>query len=76
MGDVGQFQIFSKLIKDHIHNSISISRLGYYDMLMWIRVNDEAMIRYACEYIIRGETDELRGRLIINQSVFNPRCLC
>jgi len=67
MGDVGQFQIFSKLIKDHIHDSISISRLGYYDMLMWIRVNDEAMIRDACEYIKRGDTEEdteeLRGRL-------------
>ncbi|XP_024626132.2 pentatricopeptide repeat-containing protein At4g21880, mitochondrial [Medicago truncatula] len=65
MGDVGQFQIFSKLIKDHIHNSKSISRLGYYDMLMWIRVNDEAMIRYACEYIIRGETDELRENYLL-----------
>jgi hypothetical protein len=63
MGDVGQFQIFSKLIKDHIHNSKSISRLGYYDMLMWIRVNDEAMIRDACEYIKRrNSTEELRGR--------------
>ena len=64
MGDVGQFQIFSKLIKDHIHNSKSISRFGYYDMLMWIRVNDEAMIRDACEYIKRSNTtEELRGRL-------------
>jgi len=49
MGAVDEFKFFSKLIKDHNHNSIS--RLGYYDMLMWIRVNDEEMIRDAYEYI-------------------------
>jgi len=62
LGAVDEFKMFSKLIKDHNHNSIS--RLGYYDMLMWIRVNDEAMIGDACEYIKRGDTEELRGRLI------------
>jgi hypothetical protein len=71
MVDVGQFQFFSKLIKDHNHKSKSISRLGYYDMLMWIRVNDEAMIRDACEYITSGNITDLRGRLIC----FYPRCL-
>ena len=62
LGAVDEFKMFSKLIKDHNHNSIS--RLGYYDMLMWIRVNDEAMIRDACQYIKRTDaTEELRGRL-------------
>ncbi|RHN44094.1 putative pentatricopeptide [Medicago truncatula] len=61
MGAVDEFKMFSKLIKDHNHNSIS--RLGYYDMLMWIRVNDEEMIRDACEYITiedRKRTSKLR----------------
>ncbi|MED6220834.1 hypothetical protein PIB30_048598, partial [Stylosanthes scabra] len=49
MGMVKEFQLFSDVIR--AENPCSVSRLGYYEMLLWIRVDDEAMIRDICEYI-------------------------
>ncbi|XP_015953570.2 pentatricopeptide repeat-containing protein At4g04790, mitochondrial isoform X1 [Arachis duranensis] len=47
MGMVKEFQLFS----DVVRAECSVSRLGYYEMLLWIRVEDEEMIRDICEYI-------------------------
>ncbi|XP_057752702.1 pentatricopeptide repeat-containing protein At4g04790, mitochondrial-like [Arachis stenosperma] len=47
MGMVKEFQLFS----DVVGAECSVSRLGYYEMLLWIRVEDEEMIRDICEYI-------------------------
>ncbi|XP_058730510.1 pentatricopeptide repeat-containing protein At4g21880, mitochondrial-like [Vicia villosa] len=49
MGLVQEFQLFYDVIQ--AGNPSSISRLGYYEMLLWIRVNNEEMIRDICEYI-------------------------
>jgi len=63
MGFVQEFELFYDVIK--AGNPRSISRLGYYEMLLWIRVNNEEMIRDICEYITVEEnkdTSALRGR--------------
>jgi hypothetical protein len=60
---VQEFKLFYDVIK--AGNPSSISRLGYYEMLLWIRVNNEEMIRDICEYITVEEskdTSALRGR--------------
>jgi hypothetical protein len=65
MGLVQEFQLFYDVIQ--ASNPSSISRLGYYEMLLWIRVNNEEMIRDICEYITVEEgkdTSALRGRQI------------
>ncbi|CAJ1978736.1 unnamed protein product [Sphenostylis stenocarpa] len=62
MGLVQEFQLFSDFIK--AENPGSVSRLGYYEMLLWLRVDNEEMIRDICEYITveDGEdTSALRG---------------
>nr|UPT48575.1 pentatricopeptide repeat protein AaPPR351 [Agave angustifolia] len=43
---VQEFQIFSEFIKDV--NPGSYSRIGYYEMLLWIRAGDEDKIRELC----------------------------
>ncbi|KAL4328175.1 hypothetical protein HN51_035428 [Arachis hypogaea] len=49
MGMVKEFQLFSDVVR--AENPCSVSRLAYYEMLLWIRVEDEEMIRDICEYI-------------------------
>ncbi|XP_028237932.1 pentatricopeptide repeat-containing protein At4g04790, mitochondrial-like isoform X2 [Glycine soja] len=61
MGLVQEFQLFTDIIKTE--NPSSASRLGYYEMLLWLRVGNEEMIRDICEYITveaREETSALR----------------
>lgn len=49
MGLVEEFHFFCEVIrKDNPH---SFSRLGYYEMLLWIGVNNEEKIRELCNYI-------------------------
>jgi len=65
MGLVQEFQLFNDFIK--ACNPGSISRLGYYEMLLWIRVNNEEKIRDICQYITFEEsrdTSALRGTRI------------
>jgi len=62
MGLVQEFQLFSDIIK--AENPGSASRLGYYEMLLWLRVDNEEMIRDICEFITvddREDTSALRG---------------
>ncbi|KAK7345976.1 hypothetical protein VNO80_20489 [Phaseolus coccineus] len=61
MGLVQEFQLFSDIIK--AENPGSASRLGYYEMLLWLRVGNEEMIRDICEFITvddREDTSALR----------------
>ncbi|KAF7822862.1 pentatricopeptide repeat-containing protein [Senna tora] len=48
-GMVDEFQFFIDVIKDK--NPRSISRLGYYEMMLWLRVNNEEKIQDLCNYI-------------------------
>lgn len=65
MGMVEGFQFFSDMIKTE--NPDSLSRLGYYEMLLWLRVNSEEKVRDLCNSIavnIGEDTSGLRGRQI------------
>ncbi|CAJ2650451.1 unnamed protein product [Trifolium pratense] len=56
MGLVQEFQLFYDVIQ--AGNPSSTSQLGYYEMLLWIRVNNEEMIRDICEYITVEESKD------------------
>lgn len=63
MGMVEEFQFFIDFIKDN--NPSSLSRLGYYEMMLWLRVNHEEKIQDVCAFIANNDaaaTSELRGR--------------
>ena len=47
MGMIEEFHFFCNTINNG--NSSSVPRLGYYEMLLWIKVNDEAKIRELCK---------------------------
>ncbi|KAI9079185.1 hypothetical protein K1719_038911 [Acacia pycnantha] len=49
MGMVEEFQLFSDVIEDE--NPSSVSRLGYYEMLLWLRVDDKEKIQDLCNSI-------------------------
>jgi hypothetical protein len=60
---VEEFQFFCHVIKEEIPSSTA--RLGYYEMMLWLKVNDEEMIRGLCNYIAENDgkdTSDLRGR--------------
>ncbi|XP_077219866.1 pentatricopeptide repeat-containing protein At4g04790, mitochondrial-like [Tasmannia lanceolata] len=46
---VQEFHFFSKFVKDE--NPGSFPRLGYYEMLLWIRVNDEEKVQDLCNSV-------------------------
>lgn len=63
---VEEFQFFCHVIKDE--NPSSGTRLGYYEMMLWLRVNNEEKIQGLCNYITENDgedTSDLRGRQII-----------
>ena len=73
MGLVQEFQLFSDVIE--AENPGLASRLGYYEMLLWLRVDNENMIRDICEFITvddREDTSALRGWLINFNDLFCP----
>ncbi|XP_038686770.1 pentatricopeptide repeat-containing protein At4g04790, mitochondrial-like isoform X2 [Tripterygium wilfordii] len=49
MGMIEEFHFFCGVVKDE--NPSSLSKLGYYEMLLWIRVNNEEKIEELCDYI-------------------------
>ncbi|GKV42016.1 hypothetical protein SLEP1_g49476 [Rubroshorea leprosula] len=55
-GMVEEFHFFCGPIKDG--NCNSIPRLGYYEMLLWISVNNEEMIRKLCDYIAADDNED------------------
>lgn len=49
MGMIEEFHIYCENINNG--NSSSVPRLGYYEMLLWIKANDEEKIRELCNHI-------------------------
>lgn len=59
---VEEFHFFSNIIKDC--NPTALARLGYFEMLLYIRVNNEEKIKELCNFISTEDGDEtadLRG---------------
>ena len=45
-------------------NPSSVSRLGYYEMMLWLQINNEEKIQHLCNYVALNDgedTSELRG---------------
>ncbi|KAI3466212.1 hypothetical protein Pfo_022875 [Paulownia fortunei] len=55
-GMVEEFFFFHELIKDE--NPDSLPRLAYYEMLLWIRVNDEVKIQELCRSVVADDAEE------------------
>ncbi|XP_015897824.3 pentatricopeptide repeat-containing protein At4g04790, mitochondrial [Ziziphus jujuba] len=53
MGMVKEFHFFCEVIKGE--NPCSLSRLGYYEMLLWIRVDNKEKIQELCNYVMTGD---------------------
>ncbi|XVF03983.1 hypothetical protein REPUB_Repub05bG0041200 [Reevesia pubescens] len=56
MGMVEEFHFFCGPIKEG--NPSCLSRLGYYEMLLWVGVNNEEKIRELCNYIAADEEED------------------
>ncbi|XP_004487606.1 pentatricopeptide repeat-containing protein At4g04790, mitochondrial-like isoform X2 [Cicer arietinum] len=56
MGLVEEFEFFCHVIKDE--NPSSIARLGYYEMTLWLRVNNEEKIQGLCNYIAENDGED------------------
>lgn len=56
MGMVKEFHFFCEIIKGE--NPCSVLRLGYYEMLLWIRVDNEEMIQELCNYAMTDDGED------------------
>ncbi|KAK7401902.1 hypothetical protein VNO78_13754 [Psophocarpus tetragonolobus] len=54
---VEEFQFFCVFIKDE-HPS-SVKRLGYYEMLLWLKVDNEEKIQDICNYIAENDGEDM-----------------
>ncbi|XP_014621778.1 pentatricopeptide repeat-containing protein At4g04790, mitochondrial-like [Glycine soja] len=52
---VEEFKFFCVVIKDE--NPSSVTRLGYYEMLLWLKDNNEEKIQGICDYIAENDED-------------------
>ncbi|KAJ0049187.1 hypothetical protein Pint_16814 [Pistacia integerrima] len=71
MGMIEEFHFFRKAIDSG--NSRSDPRLGYYEMLLWIRVNDEEKIQGLCNCTAidyEGDNSNLIGNVILTLYLF------
>ncbi|KAL6543198.1 hypothetical protein OROHE_010718 [Orobanche hederae] len=55
-GMVEEFFFFSELIRDE--NPDSLPRLAYYEMLLWIRVDNEEKIQELCHSAVTNDTED------------------
>ncbi|TKY48979.1 Pentatricopeptide repeat-containing protein mitochondrial [Spatholobus suberectus] len=53
---VEEFQFFYVVIKDE--NPSSVTRLGYYEMLLWLKVNNDEKIQGICNYIAENDGED------------------
>ncbi|XP_052177896.1 pentatricopeptide repeat-containing protein At4g04790, mitochondrial isoform X2 [Diospyros lotus] len=53
---VEEFQVFCGVIRNE--NPDSISRLAYYEMLLWIRAGNDDRIKELCDYIASNDDDD------------------
>lgn len=66
MDMVEEFYFFSDIIKDV--NPSTSPRLGYYEMLLWITVDDKEKVRDLCHYMMTEECDtDLIGVFLLFQ---------
>lgn len=56
MGMVEEFQFFCHIIKEEVPSSTA--RLGYYEMMLWLKVNNEEKIQDLCNYIAENDADD------------------
>ncbi|KAF3453525.1 hypothetical protein FNV43_RR03965 [Rhamnella rubrinervis] len=61
---VKEFYFFHGVIKGE--NTCSLSRLGYYEMLLCIRVNNEQKIQELCNYVMNNDDEENKSSLLEN----------
>lgn len=54
---VEEFQFFCVVIKDE--NPSSVARLAYYEMLLWLKVNNEEKIQDICNYIAENKGEDI-----------------
>ncbi|CAJ1956790.1 unnamed protein product [Sphenostylis stenocarpa] len=54
---VEEFQLLCVIIKEE--NPSSVTRLGYYEMLLWLRVNNEEKIQGICNYIAENDSEDM-----------------
>lgn len=66
MAMVEEFHFFCGVIMDA--NPASSSKLGYYEMLLWIKVNNEEKIQELCNYILNEEGE--------SKSCLQGLCFC
>ncbi|GLT83492.1 hypothetical protein SLE2022_017790 [Rubroshorea leprosula] len=57
-GMIEEFHFFCGSIKDG--NPNSLPRLGYYEMLLWISVDNEEMIQQLCDYIAADDEENIQ----------------
>ncbi|KAI4333811.1 hypothetical protein L6164_018572 [Bauhinia variegata] len=66
MGMIDEFHYFCEVIKDK--NPNSVSKLGYYEMKLWLGVDNEEKIQELCDYVAvnNGEdTSDLRENYLL-----------
>ncbi|XP_051135646.1 pentatricopeptide repeat-containing protein At4g21880, mitochondrial-like isoform X2 [Andrographis paniculata] len=61
-GMVDEFFFFSQLIKDE--NPDSLPRLAYYEMILWITVNNEVKIQELCHSAMAGAASEEKSKFL------------
>ncbi|KAK7324653.1 hypothetical protein VNO77_28384 [Canavalia gladiata] len=54
---VEEFQFFCEVIKNE--NPSSATRLGYYEMMLWLKVNNEEKIQGLCNYIAENDVEDM-----------------
>ncbi|XP_027342795.1 pentatricopeptide repeat-containing protein At4g04790, mitochondrial-like [Abrus precatorius] len=54
---VEEFQFFCDVIENE--NPSSVTRLGYYEMMLWLRVNNEEKIQGLCNYIVENNGEDM-----------------
>ncbi|XP_028807755.1 pentatricopeptide repeat-containing protein At4g04790, mitochondrial isoform X2 [Neltuma alba] len=59
MGMVEEFQLFCEVLKDE--NPSSVSRLGYYEMMLWLRVDNKEKIQDLCNSIAVNDGTDSSG---------------
>ncbi|CAJ2660004.1 unnamed protein product [Trifolium pratense] len=66
MSMVEEFHCFCHAIKEEVPSSTA--RLGYYEMMLWLKVNDEEKIRGLCNFIAENDgedTSDLRENYLL-----------
>ncbi|KAL6538409.1 hypothetical protein OROGR_012397 [Orobanche gracilis] len=69
---VEEFFLFSELIRDE--NPDSLPRLAYYEMLLWIRVNNEEKIQELCHSAVTNDAEDKSYVLGVVLDIIEHNC--